>query len=734
MRPCLARRNVFGWMSLAPLVLAANAALSTVSCAQLETRSIALVPPTADLYIGGYEILAPWSQFWNSPAVAGVRDSSFVTKLEQEFRQAWRDRRGNLSRVRSIVENRNTKEALRFLQDVLSKDIFLAADQSLSDFLQRVESVLRKSRLLADPSVSNSDKAELVYGWIDQLGPDWKVPTIILAGSITDNERALAKVDEIEGLLRFGLGMRPEAKAALKLLTRIEDQRGSRLRWRIPFASLPWDAIPTNDIFDAESLSRLREVVADKAIVLTFGILDKRFVFALGDSVDSMLAAAPGASLLDHPDLHWVRDHENQQITGIRYVSDRLAHATFQLGLKDFFSKLANAVLRPATYEVDDSEYREWLLACIDDAGWIDSTIEAHVPEQKGSTEISLLLDHGWEVHAHHRTVNALFDGSSPLRGARHWGRDPLIVLDVQLADHPEYFQAARAIVRRIKQRVEELRTVPDRDLPDARWIQLPEIADRAWPWLFQWAELWQRQVLPSMSGEHVFVLHGTGLESHQWHPDWPRSNEPLAIPGAGLLIGINDSKKWIQSLRGLRSLLEKVVVNVGDRIPASFRTSLQTPESQRIEDGELTTWGLPIPENCPAPKAMMPRVSVGSSWSIFTYSDTVIEGVRTATDPTIGLGQFDSTKNMAKAAWIDLGGLATLMTPWVRYAVDHSWERLSNSQTILDFGIDFTLDATREEIVNAWLPLEKLGAMSSVTTIREDGSSYSRSIFSFGD
>jgi hypothetical protein len=478
----------------------------------------------------------------------------------------------------------------------------------------------------------------------------------------------------------------------------------------------------------------LREVVADKSIVLTIGILEERFVVALGDALDPMLAAAPESSLLNHSDLRWVRDHENQQITGIRYVSDSLAQATFELGLKDFFSKLANAALRPATYELDDSEYREWLLACIDDAGWIDSTIEAHVPEQKGSTEISLLLENGWEVHAHHRTMNGLFDGSSPLRGASHWGRDPLIVLDVKLADHPEYFQAARAIARRIKQRVDDLRTVPVRDLPDSRWSELPEIAERVWPWLVQWAELWQHQVLPIMSGEHVFVLHATGLESRQWHPDWPRSNEPLALPGAGLLIGIRDSERWIQSLRGLWNLMEQVVDIVGDRAPDPLLSASQLPEPQRFDEGEFTTWGYPIPENCPAPKGMMPRVSVGSSWSIFTYSDSLIEGVRTATDPTIGHGQFDKNRNLAKAAWIDLGGLAKLTTPWVRYAVDHSWERLSNSQTILDFGIDFTLDATQEEIVNAWLPLEKLGAMSSVTTIREDGSSYSRSIFSFGD
>jgi hypothetical protein len=714
---------------LAKIILA-SVLVTSPAFAQLEKLSVAQVSSEVDLYIGGFRMLDPWLEFWESPALRDLRNSTLAKELEREFLQAWKERRGNLARVRTILENRNTQEALLFLKDVASEDFFVVADGTLSDFMHRLAVVQRKSHLLSDPSVPNAEKAELVYEWIDQLGPDWNLPTLILAGSITDKERALSKVDEVEGLLRFGLGMRPEARQALKTLLRLDDKRGTRLQWRIPFASIPWDSVPTNEIFDAESRDRLRDVLSEKSLVFTFGILDGRFIASLGGSTEPIPAVAIESSLLNHPDMQLIRDQQDQKITGIRYISDRLAQATFDLSLKDFFSKLANSFVKPATYDLDDSEYREWLMTCIDDAGWIDSTIEALVPEPRGSTELSLLRENGWEVFAHYRTINTLYRGDRPLRGMKHWGNQPLLVLDIQLAEHPEYFKAARAMVQRLKQRLDDLKTIPRRELPMPQLGELPAIADRVWPFLFEAAELWQNQALPNMSGEHAFILGTGGLSSHQWHPNLPRSSEPLPIPEAALLSGIRDQKAWLESLRGWGQLARSVIDTSGDLSP----TVMAILEPQFFNNDGYVTWGYPIPDDCPAPKAMMPRLDIESEWSLLSYSDSLSSSIRTAADPTIGNGQFDPAKSFATAAWIDLGAIAKMATPWIRYGIDRSQGIIVESQTISLFGTDLTIDLSSEEIVNAWRATERLGGMSSVTSMNKDGSSYSRSIFVFSD
>jgi hypothetical protein len=126
--------------------------------------------------------------------------------------------------------------------------------------------------------------------------------------------------------------------------------------------------------------------------------------------------------------------------------------------------------------------------------------------------------------------------------------------------------------------------------------------------------------------------------------------------------------------------------------------------------------------------------LDIESEWSLLSYSDSLSSSIRTAADPTIGNGQFDPAKSFATAAWIDLGAIAKMATPWIRYGIDRSQGIIVESQTISLFGTDLTIDLSSEEIVNAWRATERLGGMSSVTSMNKDGSSYSRSIFVFSD
>ncbi|MCU0709858.1 MAG: hypothetical protein MUF23_16365 [Pirellula sp.] len=699
--------------------------LGNVAYGQLEQTSVAKLTSDVDLYVGIFRLQEQWQHLAQSPTFRQLRDSRLYAAIESEFMTAWSERRGAMSRLRAVLENRNTQEALRFVEDVISKDFFFAADGTLSDFLRRSAQVQRRVHLLSDPSISDEEKADLIYQWIDELGPDWKLPTLVLGGAISDNERALSKVDEVEGLLRLGLGARPELKEALKYLKRIEDGRGSRIQWILPLANLPWDSIPTNEIFDSESLDRLREVLSDKNIVITVGILDGRFILSLSGNPDPLPAVDFEKSLFQHPHLGLVREHQDRSVTGIRYVSDPLAQATFDLNLRDFFSKFANSFVRPNTYDMPDSDYKEWLLTCLDDAGWVDSAIEAHVPAARGLTEVQFITDDGWESQLHQRSVDVVFDGSKPLRGLQFFGAEPLVVLNVRLANHPEYFATARSIVRRIKSRLDDLTEVDSDDLPDPRWKELAELVHSAWPTVTRATDLWQQQILPTMNGEHVFVLHSGNVTSQQWHPKLPVSDVPLPIPEVSILTGIRDREAWIQAIRNARDLTQQTLNAV-----SASATAPQIPIPQRTDSNGLTTWGFPIPDDCPAPKSMMPRLIVGNDWSLITYSDSQAREMMASSEPSIGLSLFRTDLPAAKAAWIDLGGLAKIETPWIDYALKQFKSALEDPTVITVFDTAFTINLQAEDILNAWRCLEVSGQMASWTTAQGDGSSLTRAMY----
>jgi hypothetical protein len=132
-----------------------------VAFGQWEQASVAKLASDVDLYVGSFRVREQWQHLAQSPTFQQLRNSVLYAALESEFTNAWNERRGAMSRLRAVLDNRNTQEALRFAEDVVSKDVFFAADGALSDFLVRFAKVQRKVHLLSDPSISDEAKAAI---------------------------------------------------------------------------------------------------------------------------------------------------------------------------------------------------------------------------------------------------------------------------------------------------------------------------------------------------------------------------------------------------------------------------------------------------------------------------------------------------------------------------------------------------------------------------------------------
>jgi hypothetical protein len=126
----------------------------------------------------------------------------------------------------------------------------------------------------------------------------------------------------------------------------------------------------------------------------------------------------------------------------------------------------------------------------------------------------------------------------------------------------------------------------------------------------------------------------------------------------------------------------------------------------------------------------MMPRLIVGNDWSLITYSDSQAREMMASSEPSIGLSLFRTDLPAAKAAWIDLGGLAKIETPWIDYALKQFKSALEDPTVITVFDTAFTINLQAEDILNAWRCLEVSGQMASWTTAQGDGSSLTRATY----
>ena len=377
----------FGWAQEA---ISRNP-ISRTDSVLASNRSLQWVPLQCDYYEAHFAMRSQWDRLSQSEWSSRLQSTEVWQKFRNALLAEWEDRKGELRQVRSTLQNPIVKDVMAFGIDLLSQDVFLFADNHLSKTIDQLAVIQSKSTLLASGQVSNETKAEIVYEWIDQLVPNFQFPTLVLGASFSDAEKATAKVDEIEGLIRLGLGSNPDLQPVLRALKRIDDARGSRLQWSIQGSMLPWDSFPTNEIVDREAMEDLREAFEDKHLSLSIGTFDGFFVVLVsGDSnVNDLFGRQE--TLIDHQNLVEIRKHLRDNVsaasagnplTHLRFISDELTRSEQMASLEGFFSKLAKTALEPAIDSLEkSSDLREWWTSVLDDAPW---QYDLDIPECRG--------------------------------------------------------------------------------------------------------------------------------------------------------------------------------------------------------------------------------------------------------------------------------------------------------------------------------------------------------------
>jgi hypothetical protein len=649
----------------------------------MERASIERVPLAADLYVSVFHLRDSVQGFVSSPLARDLVQSQLWQKIQVAFLKEWKDRKSDIGRYRTLWENQSVKDLLRFLEDIASEDLFFYADDSLSKTLLQLTTIQKKLHVLTSEETRSEVKADLVAQWIDQLLPTFQFPTLMVGGRFSDQDLALAKVDELEGLIRFGIGSIPDAAPLLKPLKRIEDARGSRLQWQVYGKSLPWDSIPEGDILDRESLQDLRNAVAEKSLTLTFGMIDGYFVASISGNPEGVNSLGDGDCLLEHLQLAplWVQSQlaplraQSQleksrestvalpaSVTNVTWISDSLAEAVFELELHGFFERLTRttvSVIQPSVSR--NGDMREFLTELVDEGARVDALIAPHVPKFRGYLGWSTNTVDGWESIGISRTEASVFDGESPLYGVSVTEETPLLLLDIRLANHPEYFQNARDIAKRLRSLGRALLEVDESEIGDANIKSTIRSVLGAWPLLERWADNWQQKILSNFAGEHAFIIAPNGPAARQWHSALPTSDELLVLPEFRLTHVLNDEKGWWEGVSANWKIMMDLAGGGNEDLLRQFLSNaFASYPASGVDDPGKFSPRVDLRASGPEGPALAVWTHTTRSWA--NSNDTPRRSTK--------LGIIDPTAKQSVAAFIDLGGIIKHWRPWVRYGL----------------------------------------------------------------
>jgi hypothetical protein len=718
-----------------PVVVLAGALLHgpvgrTYAQDESSIRSAKLVPIDADFYYGSFRLKEQWDRMTAGPVVRELMDQPVIEKVLALFRSEWREREGIGGQARVFLDNGNVTDVLAFLQELVSKDVFVFGDKNMSkwyDSLAKINEELPP--LLMSSDSSSGEQVQIIAGkWIEAMKGK-EIPTFVFGARCDNADIGLGKIDQLEVPI-FALKQFPEAAPFAQNLKRIEDSRGDRMQWVLNGSQIPWDSIPTNDVFDEEMRDQLKGALNDKSITISIGLFDGHFIFGVSSTPEKLLALGQGKSILEHPEMQPARDLISRSLISLSYVSDAFAKANFNATYNNFFSRNAfSSGYQALQLLEEDSEFRDFFVDLLGDLKWMDESIAEVVPEFKGATSVGFLTEDGWERHDHLRTQDVLLDSNSPLTALEHVGGDPMMMVASRLQDHPEYFQLARKIVQRAKARFDEAMELDWSELDiELDNDQVRENADAVWPFVVRIADSWEKKFLPSMSGEHAVVLSGGNLAAQQWYKDMPSSADPLPFPELAMVTGLKNQELFKSGMEDLLSICDDIVEMIRKEDSAAIPPDYKIPRPVKSKSETGEKFGYPIPADCPVPEEMMPQALFSGDYVFGNYSDKQSASLSSVKKLSVGKGVIDPNARQSNASYIHVGRLFDFARPWVRYALMDKLDMSLFEETLPDEYEQY--DITGKEVLSIYSVLGKIGDFSSFSVRKPTGETFIRSVY----
>ncbi|MFN7875426.1 MAG: hypothetical protein ACK5PB_08915 [Pirellula sp.] len=684
---------------------------------ELKNSSLRLVPKDADVYWASWRQAEQWQRLVNGPVAKKLVALPAVQKAWKEFLKEWDDRSEQLAQARMVWDNPNFKEALAFLGELGSEETFFFGDKNLSRFITTVNEFTTDIQVAILEAQDDTEEAyvELIDKWIGELEKT-KLPTIVFGAKFQDEDLATTKVDQLEALIQLPL-MAAGQPQFQNLIKRVDDSRGSRVSITLNGKLIPWDAVPTTDEFDEEALENLREVLEEKNITLTVGMLDKFFVVALSETTKDLLELGKGESLLAHPDFAPVVAMSDKPLTMASYTSNVFGEANWNAQFKGFFSKLFSQTAAAGRLALDEESEAHDLLDDIEsDVEWMDTEIAKVIPPFQGQTMLSFLTDDGWEMLQYNRTPDFILQSEEPLQGLQHVGGKPLMMVVTRFANHPEYFQLMRKIVQRVKTRLDEAleMDLSDIDIDDNDQVEAKQMIDRVYPLLEKVANTYETLIAPSLTGEHGLVWTSGNLKAKQWVQGMPESEEPLPLPEFSWISGLKDRDSMIKGGKEIYSVFDSILELARELDPNSVPEGYSIPRPEKVTEKSGIKYGYPIPEDCPVPADLMPHVLLSEDLLVMGYSKATTNLLADGSPLEVGKPVFSSDSKLASASYIDIGRMFKSFGPWVRYAVKQSGIDLDQElvpQSELPMN---GTNITPNDLLGLWSVLESVGEITT--------------------
>ena len=650
-----------------------------------------------------------------SNAFASIRKLPAVVQALEQFEEQKLQPGSPLSMVDTYLQLPENQQAVELLRDMVATDTFLYGEPSCITFLelfqkiqqaQNAANVLQMSRggvpgsievdrleldrLEMDDDDDDDDRglkvvpvrrqvAEIEEFELSTAGTGDQLTARMVLQAIADNadkivvpdlvwgfktgkpDVATSQIKRIEVLLKLITQTNPAFADALK---RQEIAGGEVVTLTIDGGLVPWgQVLQDQDGIDDGDLDKVRRKLQELDLVIAIGLIGDRVILSIGDSADHLgklvVAGAEEKGLASTKPFEPLREHRDERITGISYVSEALARAAAPSAadlerLAELSDTLADSAGLP---EGAAREAREMLEKMA--AGY-----KRRLPIPGPALGYSFLTDQGYEGYGWDWTRNGVLDGSKRLDLLGHTGGSPLLSIVTRAKTPPDQFDdfvdwgnmAWSFFRKNLLVKADE----DDRERFEQASQQLVPLAERLVATL-------RTKILPAVAdGQAAFVVDGKE-KAKRLQDSIPASAEPLPIVAPAFAVKLDDPKLFREGLSDLFALADDLVEEIRTLNPESVPEGYRIPEpsKSKIDGGALWTFAVP---QAGLDDQIEPTIGIGEDVAVFSLLPKQATRMLVRTTQSTGSELSGFVEPGGAAAAADVAGFVDLLEPWVEY------------------------------------------------------------------
>lgn len=716
------------WLAVLTFASRANAQPAKATAKQaeasviLEETGFSLASKDTAFFSTSLNNRKSWETQLKSGWVAELRKVPYIRALETYIANQWENPRPELEQAKNYLSSPIARDIMLLIADMNSFESFAFGTKEWTQFL---EGFARFQLEMA--GLNGNDQAE-VREFILGLEKDdvdaIPIPTTVFGFQLSDDGNARNQLDALQGVLQLVFSGAEPLRPLAKGLRRKDLADGQILSVSLSADDIPWDSIPgRNDEID-EIIDHVADLLEGRKLVVSLGVVKKRFMLAISDSPDTLLTLGKGESLLASDAVKRLLANQPADLRAVTYTSGTWRQASWAINYGNYFERVAHQIATPALAASENrDDLEEWAEKLFQDCEWLDQKIAALMPKFESALAYSFATPEGLETLAFDWTPSWLLENAAPLAVTRHGGTGPLVMVATRQRWLKGTVEILDAVLDELPKQVARLAatgTIPDQE-------KFKRVADDVLPIVRGVYEAVRDQIIPAMDGNESLFSISAASTASQLNPDAPPAPEPLPLPELGVAVKLKNRDQFLGGCDEVIRHINKALELAGELAPNQVTAALQVPSpAEDTLPGGGKRYSFPL--GAPAPFDQFElQMAINDDFAVVGYSTRQVRDMFQDRPLAARPAWYLPETPTAGVGYVDLAGIFRVLKPWVHYGL--SLRDADMDQQL--FPVEGDVPApTGSDILQIWDCFRKLGKAAGTTVVGKDGVTVSRWIW----